>query len=338
MITSNSLSERPLRHLARCLRLRQLEVQRLSMPTPGTRMRLGVIADLDEGSHDGRTPRYRDIQAMAQLAEQVGLDSFWLADHLIVRRSEQVDVDENGTWESFTFLSALAAATSRIHLGPLVAATSFRNPTLLAKMADALDEISGGRFILGLGAGWHKPEYDAFGFPFDHLASRFEEAIQIIRPLLRDGHVDYAGQYYQARDCVLRPRGPTPGGPRVLIGAKLPRMLRLVARYADAWNTAWHRSPETISAAVESLRVACDEVGRDPATIELTCGTLAHVYGPGEARLPDERIIAGSPEEVADGLRGFAAVGVQHLIVIPQPPDLRGIERLGHVAQLLTSG
>lgn len=301
------------------------------------RMRLGVIADLDEGSHEGRTPRYRDIQAMAQLAEQVGLDSFWLADHLIVRRAEHVDVDENGTWESFTFLSALADATSRIQLGPLVAATSFRNPALLAKMADALDEISAGRFILGLGSGWHQPEYEAFGFPFDHLASRFEEALRIIHPLLREGHVDFAGRYYTARNCVLRPRGPTPGGPRILIGAKRPRMLELVARYADAWNTAWHQTPETIPAAVETLRIACEKVGRDPASIELTAGTLAHVYAPGEERSSDERIIAGSPEEVADKLRGFASVGVRHLVVIPEPADLRGIERLGSVVDLLAA-
>jgi alkanesulfonate monooxygenase SsuD/methylene tetrahydromethanopterin reductase-like flavin-dependent oxidoreductase (luciferase family) len=115
-------------------------------------------------------------------------------------------------------------------------------------------------------------------------------------------------------------------------------MLELVARYADAWNTAWHQSPETIPAAVETLRVACDAVGRDPVSIELTAGTFAHVYAPGEARKADERIIAGSPEEVADGLRGFVAVGVQHLIVIPEPPDLRGIERLGRVAELLAAG
>jgi probable F420-dependent oxidoreductase len=301
-------------------------------------MRLGIIADMDEGSHDGRTPRYRDIQAMAQLADQVGLDSFWVADHLIARRAENVDVDESGQWEAFGVLSALAATTTRVQLGPLVAATSFRNPALLAKMADTLDDISDGRFILGLGSGWHKPEYDAFGYPFDHLASRFEEALQVIRPLLREGKVDFAGQYYEAHDCVLRPRGPTAGGPRLLIGARKPRMLRLVAQYADAWNTAWHRNAESIPAAVEALRAACAEVGRDPATIELTAGTLAHVYAPGETHAENERIINGSPEEVADGLRGFAAAGVQHLIVIPQPPDQRGIERMGQVAQLLAQG
>src|SRR5262249_29223461 len=162
-------------------------------------MRIGVITDLSEDGWDGRTPRYKEIEAQARAAEAAGLDSFWLADHLLYRRTEQVAIDEMGCWEAFTFLSALAAATAHIQLGPLVAATSFRNRALLAKMADSLDEISGGRFILGLGAGWHQPEYDAFGYPFDHRAGRFEEALQVIVPLLREGRVDFAGHYYTAR-------------------------------------------------------------------------------------------------------------------------------------------
>src|SRR3954468_15787373 len=189
----------------------------------GRRMKIGVLASLGEGSMGERAKRYADIQAMAQTAEQIGLDSFWLADHLIYRYPEK---DENGCWEVFTFLSGVAAATSRIALGPLVACTSFRNPALLAKMADALDEISGGRFILGLGAGWHEPEYTAFGWPFDHRVGRFEEAMQIIAPLLRKGKVDFHGQYYDATDCVLRPRGPSPAGPPLMIGGTRPRMLR----------------------------------------------------------------------------------------------------------------
>src|SRR6185437_16608289 len=233
----------------------------------GRRMKLGVMPSLGEGSMDGTTPRYTDIQAMAQTAERIGLDSFWLADHLIYRYPDR---DENGCWEVFTFLSALAAATSKIALGPLVACTSFRNPALLAKMADALDEISGGRFILGLGAGWHQPEYDAFGYPFDHKASRFEEALKIILPLLREGKVDFTGEYYAARECEMHPRGPSHSGPPIWIGAHQPRMLRLVAQYADAFNTVWHRTPEKVEAAWQPMLAACQEVGRDPATLTLT--------------------------------------------------------------------
>ncbi|HEY8292305.1 MAG TPA: LLM class flavin-dependent oxidoreductase, partial [Thermomicrobiales bacterium] len=200
----------------------------------GRRMKLGVMPSLKEDSLNGGTPRYADIQAMAMATEAAGFDSFWLADHVVFRSPEGENV---GCWEVFTFLSALAAATSRIALGPLVACTSFRNPALLAKMADSLDEISNGRFILGLGSGWNEPEYTMFGWPFDHRVGRFEEAMQIIAPLLREGHVDFHGDYYDATDAVLRPRGPSPNGPPLMIGGTRPRMLRLTAQYADIYNT-----------------------------------------------------------------------------------------------------
>ena len=149
----------------------------------------------------------------------VGFDSVWLPDHLLFRFP---GVRPQGVWDVWSLLSALAATTKRVEIGPLVACTSFRNPALIAKMADTIDEISGGRLILGLGAGWHKPEYDAFGFPFDHRVSRFEEAMQIIHGLLRDGHVDFEGKFYSARDCELRPRGPRPQGPPILWGPTVP--------------------------------------------------------------------------------------------------------------------
>src|SRR5215469_16953537 len=150
--------------------------------TSQRKMKLGVIPSVDENAFNGETARFSDLRDTAVAAEQVGFDSLWLADHMIFRFPGK---DEQGCWEVFTFMSGLAAATSRIQIGPLVACTSFRNPAMTAKMADSLDEISNGRFILGLGAGWHEPEYQAFGFPFDHLASRFEESLKIILPLLR---------------------------------------------------------------------------------------------------------------------------------------------------------
>jgi probable F420-dependent oxidoreductase len=296
-------------------------------------MTLGLLPGLDEQSHDGATPRYNTIQRMAQEAEDAGLDTFWLADHFFYQAPEKPRI---GQWEAFTFLSAIASATSRITLGPMVAATSFRNPALLAKMADSLDEISDGRFILGVGAGWHQPEYDAFGFPFDHRATRFEEALQIIKPLLREGKVDFAGQYYSARDCTLTPRGPTPGGPRILIGARKPRMLHLVARYADAWNTAWHTKPAVVAERWEALRAICAEEGRDPATLELTAGVMLRVVLPGESE-PEASAqhITGAPEAVAEALRGFAAVGVRHLIAVMEPERADNAKRLGRVKELL---
>ena len=136
-------------------------------------------------------------------------------------------------------LAAIAAATSRIELGPLVACTNFHNPALLAKQAATIDEISGGRFVLGLGAGWNETEFRAFGFPFDHRIGRFEEAFTIIRTLLREGAIDFDGRWYQARDCELLPRGPRPAGPPLMIGSSGPRMLRATMPHADSWN-AWY--------------------------------------------------------------------------------------------------
>ena len=299
-------------------------------------MKLGLIPSIDEGDMNGQTAHFRDLQDVARAAEQVGFDSLWLADHLIFRFPGR---DEQGCWELFTFMSALAAVTSRVQLGPLVACTSFRNPALIAKMADSIDEISNGRFILGLGAGWHEPEYRAFGYPFDHLASRFEEALQIILPLLRGEHVDFEGKYYQARDTVLRPRGPSRAGPPILIGSGRPRMLELTARYADVWNTTgWRQGADHIASKYPGLVAACEKIGRDPTTIEFTAAIGARLLAPGESKPADAPEITGTPEEVAEMLRTFADIGVQHLIIAIDPEGVAGVERFGRVIELLDQG
>src|SRR5262249_28998092 len=161
----------------------------------------------------GRAARWSEMREMARLAEAVGFETLFVEDHLLKRGSDYFGRpleggDGVGFWDCWTLMPALAEATERIAIGPYVACCSFRSPALIAKMADAFDEISGGRLLLGLGAGWHEPEYDAFGFPFDHRVGRFEEALQIIAPLLREGRVDFQGRFYSARDCELHPRGP----------------------------------------------------------------------------------------------------------------------------------
>jgi alkanesulfonate monooxygenase SsuD/methylene tetrahydromethanopterin reductase-like flavin-dependent oxidoreductase (luciferase family) len=292
-------------------------------------MRLGIVVSLDEHGPEGVPLRFRAVRAQALEAERMGLDSFWVPDHFFYRAPGQDGIV--GQWEALTTLSALAAVTEHITLGPMVAATSFRSPTLLAKMADTLDEISDGRFVLGLGAGWHQPEYDAFGFLFDHRAGRFAEALQIIAPLLREGRVSFAGQYYQATDCVLRPRGPSARGPRILAAGFKPRMMRLIAQHADAWNTAWHTMPEQVAARWEQMQAACDEVGRDPATLELTAGVMLRIARPGQTAAPSTSHITGEPEQIAEVLRGFQAVGVRHLVMVVEPdgnPDLEGLARV----------
>jgi alkanesulfonate monooxygenase SsuD/methylene tetrahydromethanopterin reductase-like flavin-dependent oxidoreductase (luciferase family) len=299
--------------------------------TPQQHMQIGVILDLNEDSLDGRTPTFRDLREMAMVAEQVGFDSLWLADHLIYRFPDQ---PESAPWETLTMLSALAAVTTRISLGTIVLSTSFRPPAMLAKMADAIDEISEGRFILGLGSGWHQPEYEAFGYPFDHLASRFDEAMQIIVPLLREGHVDFQGQYYEVRNCVLRPRGPSPTGPRILVAGRRPRMLQLTARDADAWNTAWHTDAAVAKERFDEFRQVCNAIGRDPAGVELTVGTEVRFQPRKEDGSPD-RAISGTPEEIAERLRAFASVGTQHLLVALDVVTPASIEQLGHIAEIV---
>jgi alkanesulfonate monooxygenase SsuD/methylene tetrahydromethanopterin reductase-like flavin-dependent oxidoreductase (luciferase family) len=298
--------------------------------TPQQRLKIGIILDISENSLDGRTPTFRDLREMALISEQVGFDSLWLADHLIYRFPNQV---ESAPWEALTMLSALAAVTTRITLGTLVVCTSFRPPAMLAKMADALDEISEGRFILGLGAGWHQPEYEAFGYPFDHLASRFDEAMQIIVPLLREGHVDFQGQYYQVHNCVLRPRGPSPAGPRILVAGRRPRMLQLTARDADAWNTAWHIDATLAKERFDEFAQVCTTIGRDPASIEMTVGTDVRLQPRKEDGSPD-KAISGSPEEIASRLRSFADVGTSHLIVALDAVTPSSIEQLGHIVEM----
>lgn len=285
----------------------------------GRRMEVGVVLPIGEeddltAASGRRAPRFAEIRALAQQIEAAGFDSVWIYDHLLFRFP---DTPASGTWEAWTLMTAVAAVTQRVKIGAIVLCVPFRNPAVLAKMATTLDEVSDGRLILGLGAGWHQPEFDAFGVPFDHLASRFEEALQIICPLLREGYVDFQGRYYRAPNCELRPRGPRPAGPPILVAAGKPRMLELTARYADAWNTAWLGTPEPLAARRAALEAACRAVERDPSTLEITVGVETAYYGAGEEPEhtgPQQRPLSGTPEEVAAGLRAFEHAGVGQAI------------------------
>ena len=240
-------------------------------------------------------------------------------------------------------LAALAAATARVELGTLVLCSGFRNPALLAKMADTMDEISGGRLILGLGAGYHDPEYQAFGYPTDARYSRFAEALQIIHGLLRHGSIDFAGTYYQARACTLRPRGPRPGGPPIMIGSRGPKMLRLTAQYADWWNALLihgRSRPADLEPAMGLLDAACQEVGRDPTTL----GRTASVHWsasdrvavlPSWARARYGAPLTGRPDAVAEIFRAFARAGIAHLQVILWPHTRAGVEAFCPVLEAL---
>jgi alkanesulfonate monooxygenase SsuD/methylene tetrahydromethanopterin reductase-like flavin-dependent oxidoreductase (luciferase family) len=221
-----------------------------------------------------------------------------------------------------TLLAALAEATERVELGVLVICTAFRNPALLAKMASALDEVSDGRFIFGVGAGWHKPEFDAFGYPFDHLASRFEEAMAIILPLIREGRVNFTGEYERAPNCINEPRGPRPAGSQVLMGTQGPRLLRLAAREADAWNACWLGRAAELPEKLTPFHEALSDVGRDQDDIELTVGqlvTFPEVADGVEFPGGTERFTFQDPADLAEEWSRYEEMGVSHLIIWYMP-------------------
>jgi alkanesulfonate monooxygenase SsuD/methylene tetrahydromethanopterin reductase-like flavin-dependent oxidoreductase (luciferase family) len=283
-------------------------------------VKVGVILPIGEDVETGAPLPYSAVRALALQAEAGGFDSIWVPDHLLFRLPEQ---EPFGIWESWSILAALAEATKRVEIGPLVMCVPFRNPALLAKMAITIDEISGGRFILGLGAGWHQPEFEAFGVPFAHLADQFEEGLKIISPLLREGRVDFSGDYCNAPDCEMRPRGPRPGGPPILIASRGPRMMRLAAQYADQWNAAWSGRPTLFHPRHAALVEACNAVGRDPATIAVTVGLYIlypeHLSQREAETMPEsyydpDKALRGTPDEIAAGLREYIDLNVDHLI------------------------
>jgi alkanesulfonate monooxygenase SsuD/methylene tetrahydromethanopterin reductase-like flavin-dependent oxidoreductase (luciferase family) len=286
--------------------------------------------------HDGSPfPTYADIRAFAQAAEGAGLDSVWGYDHLVFRDDDA----DSGIHESWTVLSALAEATSRVRLGILVVCTGFRNPALLAKMAGTLDHVSGGRLILGLGCGWHDPEFEAFGYPTDHKVGRFEEALAVIHGLIRDGHANLDGRWVQARNAVLEP--PARHDLPILIAAKRPRMLELAARYADIWNEAWFGPPDERWARLRhDLDAACRAVGRDPDTLERTVGVsvrmadlLTEGYR-GDAAASRAPALSGNVDEIAAGIVAYATDGTGQLIAALEPKTPAAVERLAEAARI----
>jgi alkanesulfonate monooxygenase SsuD/methylene tetrahydromethanopterin reductase-like flavin-dependent oxidoreductase (luciferase family) len=294
-------------------------------------MGIGFIMPISDLSAYGPLPRFRDMLELAQIGEELGFDGVWVPDHFVVRAEAQ---PERGVWEGWTTLAGLAAATNRIVLGSFVTCLGWRHPGIVAKMAENLDEISDGRFVLGIGAGWHQPEYEMFGLPFDHRVDRFENAIEIIHPLLRAGRASYQGPYYQVQDASNLPRGPrgAAGGPPILVGTSGPRMMRLTARFADAWNSDWQREPATLVPHLQRLDEACREVGRDPRTLVRT--SSGNVAMPGCLnRRP--KGLAGEPAQIAETIVGFRALGLRHWVAGLDPCTPKSLEQFARIVELV---
>ncbi|GAA1711095.1 LLM class flavin-dependent oxidoreductase [Kribbella yunnanensis] len=293
-------------------------------------MKIGVM--LPVGGSDGPTggmPRWDDVRAMAVAAESSGLDSVWLADHF---EYHAPDGAVHGMHESWTLLSAVAAVTERVELGNMVLCSTFRDPGLTAKMAATLDEVSGGRLILGVGAGWHDPEYEAFGLPTDHRGGRFEEWLEIVARMLRGESVTADGTYYKTLEASLTP-APSRQIP-LLIAGRRPRMLRLTAEWADAWNTAWYGAPsETLTERLTDFRAATEKAGRK---VTLTIGLTIRDpnQSPNEA---DPTAFAGTAEELATLFTTYRDLGADHLIISADPMTPASVELIAQAKTLLES-
>jgi len=296
-------------------------------------LRIGV--QLPEVEREVRWPEYA---AMALAAEETGFDSIWVGDHMLYRGDER---PERGPWDAWAVLAGLAAVTRRVELGPLVACTGFHPPGAIARMAAAIDEISGGRFVLGLGCGWSQGEFAAFGIPYDHRVTRFEEAFAIIRGLLAGERVTLDGRYWQAADAVLLP--PPARRTPVLIGSNGPRMLGIALPHADAWNTWFDGYGNTVSGFADlnaQIDAAARRAGRPEGEIgRSACVLVSLEERAGERRpLPDSRPVTGDPEVIARHLHGLAEAGADEAILVLDPITERSVRAIGRTLALLDDG
>lgn len=315
-------------------------IQQGRWPEPKSKRPMGLslmlpIAEMNAVDNDSPVDGFWDVARMAKLAIEVGFDMLWLPDHFILKL-ERHGGEARGVWECWTTAAGIAATLPGTPIGTMVAATSFHNPGSIAKMAETIDDISGGNFVLGLGCGWHEDEYDMYGLPYDHRVGRFEEALQIISPLVRTGRATFEGEYYQARNAVNFPRGPRwqEGGPPLLFGAQQPRMMRLTALYADAWDADWQDDPAVVAERMTTLDEACLAVGRDPFGLIRTGGTQFRMGEHAYSWKP----FGGSTDEMVRTMHDFAALGLRNYRATPSPCTMETIEQFGEVIRAFDRG
>ena len=293
-------------------------------------VRVGV--QLPEVEREVRWPEY---VAMARAAERVGFDSVWVGDHLLYRGDGR---PERGPWEAWTTLAAIAQATERVEIGPLVACAGFHAPAMLAKQAATVQEIAGGRLVLALGAGWNETEFRAFGFPFDRRASRFEESFEVIRRLVRAERVTFHGAHVQVDDAVLLPAPAH--ATRLMIGSTGPRVLAAALPHVDAWN-AWFdwygNTPEGFAARIAEIDTAARAAGRDPGEIERSACLLVALDPSTQERPADPSAppVTGPPAAVAEAIEAMAQAGADEVILVVDPITEASIEAFGETLRAL---
>jgi alkanesulfonate monooxygenase SsuD/methylene tetrahydromethanopterin reductase-like flavin-dependent oxidoreductase (luciferase family) len=287
-------------------------------------LRIGV--QLPEVERDVRWPEY---VAMARAAEESGFESIWLGDHLLYRGDGR---EERGPWDAWTMLAALATVTERVRLGPLVACASFHPPGLIAKMAATVDEISGGRFVLGLGAGSVEIEHTIFGLPVERRVSRFAESFEIVRRLLAGERVTHEGRYWSVNDAVLLPE-PARRVP-MMAGSIGPRMLGLTLPHVDWWNTwyTWYgNTAEGFAELNARIDAAITEAGREPQDVARSACVLVELDTDAVKRPHDQDTAPLSVEELPGMLRDLEAAGADEAILVLRPITEGSIRELGPV-------
>jgi alkanesulfonate monooxygenase SsuD/methylene tetrahydromethanopterin reductase-like flavin-dependent oxidoreductase (luciferase family) len=293
---------------------------------------LQVGVQLPEAEREAHWPEYA---AMARAAEEAGFDSVWMGDHLLYRDPGD---PERGPWDAWTILAGLATVTDRVRIGPLVACLAFHRPGMLARMAATVNDMADGRLTLGVGAGWNEPEFRAFGVPFDHLASRFEESFDVVRRLLAGERVTAAGRYVEVDDAVLYPRIARP--PRLMVGSTGERVLRATLPWVEAWN-AWGpwcgNEPAGFAAESDRVSVIAREVGRDPSEVARSVCVYAEVdVAPGERAFEEDAPpLTGGAAGIAAGLHAFADAGAHEVILVLNVVTERSIRGLGEALALL---
>jgi len=272
-------------------------------------------------------PEYLDL---AREAEEAGFDSIWVGDHLVY---DLPDGSTRGPHEAWTTMAAIAAVTERVEIGPLVASTAFHAPAMLAKLAATVDAISQGRLILGLGAGWNRREFDAFGFPYDRRVSRFAEALAIIEKLLREGRTTFHGEFYDVDDCVLDPPPVRSGGPPIMLGSNSPRMLGIGLPVVDAWNVWWSVYDNSVDRFAE-IKQEVDAATPDGRQVDATAVVLVTLPG-GQGRVMgevyDAEVATVTPDDLGDHVTSMAKAGATHLQLVLDPITTDSIDTVGQV-------
>ncbi|MEY4164507.1 MAG: hypothetical protein RL419_349 [Actinomycetota bacterium] len=263
---------------------------------------------------------WEEVKSLGASLEKQGWDGIWYADHYMPNTDDGTTVGGD-FHECFTVLTALAAVTSKVRLGSLVAPTTVHHPAVLANRAATLDRVSGGRFVLGLGAGWQVNEHRAYGidlFDAKERVDRFEEAIEIIVRLLSEERVTFSGQHFSITDAPCEPK-PVQSPLPLLVGTGGPRMLKLTARWANEWNT-WG-SPESAGAVLKRLEQACESVGRDPASVHKTVQALVFLVDDDKkaaelrAIMPTDRAVIGNVGELQDVVDRYREAGFDEVCV-----------------------